>query len=284
MHRVKRIIKDYKEYFTFVALVIISLILISSSDISRLGGFRTVVIGTIGWMQSAFSWIPDTGALKSENKTLRELNLQLNNEVSKMRISIIENKKLKALIKLKSEIKYETISADVIGKTDIELRNYYMLNQGKADGVRTGMSVRTDAGLVGVIAGVTEHYSLVELIINRNVKIAGMVQRTRYDGILSWAGSQNFSLNNIPKSYDVIVGDTIVTSNYSDKYPSNLPIGYVVNKLELPGDIFARISVKPFVNFATLEQVFILKFIPDEERQKLIDKMDEKLKARKNLR
>jgi len=284
MHRFKKIVKDYKEYFTFTVLVILSLILISSSDISKLGGFRTFVVGAIGWMQNAFSWIPDTGALKSENKTLRELNLQLNNEVSKMRISIIENKKLKAMIKLKSEIEYETISADVIGKTNIELRNYYMLNRGTADSVKIGMAVRNDAGLVGVIQSATEHYSLVELIINRNVKISGMVQRTRYDGILSWEGSQNFSLENIPKSYDVVIGDTIVTSNYSDKYPSNLPVGYVVSKVELPGDIFARISVKPFVNFATLEQVFILKYIPDEERQKLINKMDEKLKARKSIR
>ncbi len=284
MGKFNKIIKDYKEYITFVILVIISLILIASSDISRLSGFRTYVIGTIGWMQNAFSWIPDTGALKSENKTLRELNLQLNNEVSNMRNSIIENQKLKAMIKLKSELKYETISADVIGKTNIELRNYYMLNRGLADGVKVGMAVRNDAGLVGVIEGATNNYSLVELIINRNVKIAGMAQRTRYDGILIWEGSQNFSLENIPKSYDVAVGDTIVTSNFSDKYPSNLPIGYIVKKLELPGDIFARISVKPFVNFATLDQVFILKFIPDEERQKLINDIDEKLKSRKNLR
>lgn len=284
MHRFKRIIKDYKEYFTFVILIIASLILMSSSDINKLGGFRTFVVGTIGWLQNIFSWIPDTGALKSENKTLRELNLQLNNEVSKMRLSIIENRKLKAMIKLKSEIQYETIAADVIGKTSIELRNYYMLNRGYDDSVRIGMAVRNDAGLVGSIQSVTEHYSLVELIINKNVKIASMVQRTRYNGILSWVGSKNFSLENIPKSYDVIIGDTIVTSNYSNKYPRNLPIGYVVSKEELPGDIFARISVKPFVNFATLEEVFILKYIPDEERQKIINKMDEKLKARKTIR
>ena len=245
-----------------------------------MSGFRTVVIGSIGWLQDVFSWIPDTGALQSENKALRQLNLQLSNEVIKMRTAIIENQKLRDMIQLKQNITYETETAEVVGKSQIELRNYYTINKGRKDGLRIGMSVRSDAGLVGVISDVTNNYSLVELLMNKNVKVAALVQRSRFDGILTWEGDINFSLKDIPKSYDVKVGDTIITSNFSNKYPGEIPIGYVVSKKELPGDIYSRINVKAFVNFATLEQVFVLKYIPDPERQKLINMIDEKLKIR----
>ena len=79
---------------------------------------------------------------------------------------------------------------------------------------------------------------------------------------------------------DVKPGDTIITSNFSNKYPKEIPVGFVERTLELPGDIYMRIEVKPFVNLATLEQVFILKYIPDPERLKLIRGIDEKLRIR----
>jgi rod shape-determining protein MreC len=281
MQRFLRIIKDFKEYFTFAGLVILSLILISIGDITKLSGFRTIVIGSVGWMQEAFAWIPNTGALQTENRALRQLNLQLSNEVTKMRTAVIENQKLRQMIDLKTNLTYEVITAEVIGKSNIELRNYYTVNKGYKDGVKEGMAVRSDAGLVGVIYGVTKNYSLVELITNKNVKISSMVQRSRLDGILIWEGGEYFQLKNIPKSYDVITKDTIVTSNYSNKYPKNIPIGEVISRKELPGDIFMRINVKPFVNFATLEQVFIIQELSDPERIAIIEQIDEKLKLRK---
>lgn len=281
MQRFLKFIKVYKEYFTFVLLVIASLYLISVGDITRLGGFRTVVIGSIGWLQEMFSWIPDTGALQTENKALRDLNLQLSNEVIKMRTAIIENQKLREMVNLQGEIGYDAITAEVVGKTIIETRNYYTINKGYKDGIYEGMAVRSDAGLVGVISGSTKNYALVELINNKNVKIAALLQRSRYDGILEWEGGEYFQLKNIPKSWDVRKGDTIVSSNYSNKYPKNIPLGIVVSKSELPGDIYARINVRPFANFLTLEQVFVLKYIPDPERLKLINQIDYKLQLRK---
>jgi rod shape-determining protein MreC len=282
MLRFLKFIKAYKEYFTYVILVIASLYLISVGDISRIGGFRTAVIGSIGWLQEIFSWIPDTGALLTENKALRDLNLQLSSEVIKMRTAIIENQKLRELSKLKNDLPYNTITAEVVGKNFIENRNFFTINKGYKDGIYEGMAVRSDAGLVGIISGSTKNYALVELINNKNVRIAALLQRSRLDGIIIWEGGEYFQLKNIPKSYDVKKGDTVLTSNYSNKYPKNIPIGYISSVRELPGDIYARINVKPFVNFRTLEQVFVLQFIPDPERLQLINQIDYKLKLRKN--
>ncbi len=276
-------VAKYKEYFSIVALVVISLSLISMGDVSRIGGFRTVVIGTIGWMQNVFSWIPKPGALQSENKALRELNLQLSTEVTKMRNAVIENKRLKDILNLRQSGEMKFIPAQVVGKNTMELRNYLTIDKGSEDSVEAGMSVRNDAGLVGEIIGTTDHFALVEVITNRDIKIAAKIQRSRIDGVIVWEGAETFELKNVPKSYDVKLGDIVMTSDYSNKYPSNVPIGKIVEIREEPGNIFITIAVKAFVNFSNLEEVFVIRFLPDPERVTLIKKMDDMLKARRGI-
>lgn len=271
----------YKEYITFSALVIICFALISIGDVSRISGFRTVIIGSMAWMQGVFSWIPNPGALQNENRALRELNLQLSTEVIKMRTAAIENSRLRQLIEFQQSSSDTLISAEIVGKSSIELRNYTVINQGENSGIVQGMSVRTDAGLVGTIIGTSANYSLVEMVNNRNVKVSAKIQRTNIDGILTWTGGDFFNLNNVPTSFDVKKGDVILTSQFTNKYPPNIPFGEVVDVIDESNSLFFNIKIKPYVNLATVEQVFVIKRIPDAERNRLLLELEERLKIKK---
>jgi rod shape-determining protein MreC len=277
-------VNKYKTYITFAALVIMSLSLISMGEVSKIGGFRTMVIGSVGWLQDAFSWIPRTGVLKSENSTIRELNLKLSEDLTRTRHALVENQKLRSMLGLKDVLEVEHISSEVVGRTTIELRNYLTIDRGTKDSIYVGMAVRNDAGLVGIIIGATESYSLVEMINNRDIKIAVKVERSAINGILVWEGGEVFRLKNIPTSFDIEVGDEITTSNFSNKYPDGIPVGKIIEVSDGPGDIFYKVAVKPSCNFATLEEVFILKKLPDPERIKLISGVDSLLKARMGKR
>ncbi len=281
MQRFINYIVKFKEYITFASLTVICLALISMGDVSKLGGYRTVIIGTVGWMQEAFAWIPNPAALKSENRAVRELNLRQSAEITRMRHALIENKRLREMIEFKNNSEHQVVSAEVIGKNSIEMRNTLTLNRGSEEGIEQGMCVRTDAGLVGQIVSSSDDYSLVESIFNRNVRISSKIQRTNIDGIVAWEGDEYLLLKNIPTSFDVQVGDVILTSNFTNKYPKNVPIGQIRSIKDVQGSLFFRIEIEPFVNFSTIEQVFVMKFIPDEERLDLIKEFEEKLMVRK---
>ncbi len=281
MQRFINYIVRFKEYITFASLIVICLALISMGDVSKLGGYRTVIIGTVGWMQEAFAWIPNPAALKSENRAVRELNLRQSAEITRMRHALIENKRLREMIEFKNTSDYPVVSAEVIGKNSIEMRNTLTLNRGAEDEIEQGMCVRTDAGIVGQIVSASEDYSLVESIFNRNVRISAKIQRTNIDGIVAWEGDDYLLLKNIPTSFDIQVGDVVLTSNFTNKYPKNVPIGQVRSIKDVQGSLFFRVEIEPFVNFSTIEQVFVMKFIPDEERLDLIKQFEEKLMARK---
>ncbi|MFM8840934.1 MAG: rod shape-determining protein MreC [bacterium] len=266
MQRLLEFLYRFKEYSALCGFTFISFIMMNLGNTTELGGYRSIVVGGIGWMQSAFSWIPNPIALKNENAALRELNLQLSDERAKIRQSIIENAKLRKMLEFKKASTVPLISADIVGKTTTEARNYATVNRGEQDGVEVGMPVVTDAGLVGLVVGTSKSYSAIRLLINRESRIAGKIQRSRIDGILIWDGEDALTMKNIPKSYDVQVGDEVNTSSYSNRYPANIKIGTVMETRDDGTSLFRKILVKPAVNFLTLEQVFIMKLLPNPER------------------
>lgn len=275
------LIVKFKDYAALTLLAIISLLLISMGDVSKIGGYRAFVVGTIGWLEEAFAWVPNPDALKTENRAVRELNLYLSSELMKSRQALSENKKLREMLDFKQGIDYPVISAEVVGKSTIELREYVTINKGKNEGIRRGMAVRTDAGLAGIVEVVENEYSLIETLNNQQVKISAKIERTGINGILAWGGTKYFNLQNIPKSYDIKVGDELLTSNYSRKYPPGIPIGKVVKVEDDKSTLFHKIYIAPNVSFPTMEQLFVIQYVNDPERLNLIKKMEERLKVLK---
>ncbi len=271
MRRFIELVVRYKNYITLCTLVVMSFSFMSFGSLSQLGGFRAIIVGSIGWIQSLFSWVPNPVALKSENTALRELNLQLSIESSRYREAMVENSTLRNMLQLPAYTDDKLIAADVVGKTTTQLRNYATINRGTADGIKEGQAVVTDAGLVGTVIGASPHYAVLQLLLNRDTRISARVYRSNVDGIIVWEGEQTLLLKDIPLSYDVKVGDIVVTSSYSILYPSNVVIGRVAQVGEESNSLFRKVTIKPSVDFGTLEQVFVIDRLPNPERMVLED-------------
>ncbi len=280
MQRLINFVMKYKDYLSFVALVIISVFLISMNGASRMGGFRTLIIGGVGWLQDIFSFIPDPAALESENQSLRELNLQLSNEVARMRKALLENKSLRETLGFRDKLDDPHILADITGKSTKFMKTYLTVNRGTEDGVEEGMAVRTEAGLVGYVFGASSNYSIIDLIDNPGTVISARVEGKYIEGTLEWYSSSTFKMNYVSKNSGVEEGDKIITSYFSSKYPEGIPIGEISKIEEDPGGIHLVIKVNTFVNFSTLQQLFILKYLPDPDLQKLVRDMDKRLQSR----
>lgn len=271
MRRFIEFVVRYKNYITLCTLVVMSFSFMSVGSLSQLGGFRAVIVGSIGWIQSLFSWVPNPVALKSENTALRELNLQLSIESSRYRQAMVENGTLRNMLLLPTYTDDKLIAADVVGKTNTELRNYATINRGYEDGIKDGQAVVTDAGLVGTVIGTSAHYGIVQLLLNRDTRISARVYRSNVDGILTWEGEQALALKNVPRTYDVKVGDLVVTSTYSISYPANVVIGTVSQVADESASLFRKITVSPSVHFSTMDQVFVIDRLPNPERVALED-------------
>ncbi|MDQ3194777.1 MAG: rod shape-determining protein MreC [Bacteroidota bacterium] len=254
-----------KEYLILSLLVVISLILIFSNDNSQVRFLRAVAVGFIGIIQSTVSAVPNIFEIQKENEFLREKNIELSNEVSTLKEARLENLRLTKLTGLKEKNISGVIIAKIVNKSLVQARNTITLNVGVSDSVKINMPVITDDGLVGRIVSTSNNYSIAQILYNRNLSISVKVQRSRVDGILNYDGAGNLVINNVPKSADARVGDIVITSEYSNYFPAGIPVGSVIEEGNLD-NLFKKVIISPLVSFTSLEEVFVLRHLPDKER------------------
>ncbi|MBZ0203083.1 MAG: rod shape-determining protein MreC [Ignavibacteria bacterium] len=268
---------NLKEYLIFSALILISLILIFQNDNVQIRFIRVIAVNVIGVVQSGFSIIPNVFELERENKTLRETNINLSNELSLLKEAKLENMRINQMLEFRQRTNYAVVTGKIVGKSLIQTRNNITINIGENDSVKIGMPVITDKGLVGKIVATSASYSIAQILLNKDLKVSAKDQRSRVDGIISWDGEGKIRMKNVSKSSDVIIGDIIITSEYSNSFPAGIPIGYVTTDGTLD-NLFKNIELECFVNFQTLEEVFVLKYLSDDDRKNLEKKFNEKSK------
>jgi rod shape-determining protein MreC len=259
---------DLKEYVVLSFLVVISLILIFSNDNIQIRFLRAAAISSFGTVQSGLSAIPNVFELEKENKSYRETNIRLSNDIASLKEAKLENIRLTKMLNFKDKNTLGVVGAKIINKSLLQTRNTITLNVGESDSVHVNMTVITDDGLVGRIVATSKSYSIAQILYNKDLRITVKIQRNRLDGILSYDGVNNLMVSNIQKNADVQAGDIIITSEYSNMYPPGIPIGTVVEVGNLD-NLFKKVVVVPLVNFSILEEVFVLKYVPSKERADL---------------
>ena len=272
MQRFFNIVRAFKEYVVLALLTILSLVLLSLNDNPQIRTIRAYTVGFVGFLQSATSIIPNPFALEKENEILREQNVGLTDEVSRLREAKLENDRLRAMLELKEHSSYHLVAADVVGKTLDLLRNTITLNVGDHDGVKPNMPVVSETGLVGRIIATSRNYSVGQLMMNKEFRASAKIQRSRVVGIIAWDGGEYLGLRNVAKTQDIMVGDVVMTSEYSNVFPRDLKIGIVTNISEHEGGLFREIRVKPSADLLTIEHVFVLAAVPETERTRIDSK------------
>ena len=167
--------------------------------------------------------------------------------------------RLEGLLDLKRQVALPVIGARIIAYDPTLWSRSAIINQGKAQGVKDGLPVLAPQGIVGRIVGVYPEYSKIMLIVDRKSSADAMVQRTRVRGMLKGKGGNRCSLEFVPKSADVQVGDLVLASGLVGLYPKGLVFGKVTAANKKNPGVFQEIEVTPSVDLSTLEEVLVVK-------------------------
>ena len=256
--------ENFKEYIVLIALLIISLITISLNQKPAVKKVKALAFGTFAAFTSVISDVINISNVKSENESLRKLNAELMLKVSELRKYGIENSELKNLLGMKDTTKYPLIPATIISKSLSKYQNTVTINIGNKNGVKAGMPVINDFGLVGIVATTSNDFSIVKTLKNIELKLTVKDERSRIDGIMKWNGN-NLVIIDVPKTYDVEPGDRIITSDLSTIVAVPLPVGVVIGLSKVETGIFNEVKVKPFVDFIRMEHVFVLGIVENKE-------------------
>jgi len=173
-----------------------------------------------------------------------------------------ENKELRSQQHFTQQHNYNSIGADVIGRTLDPLATIIHINKGFEDGVALENPVIIGDGiLIGKIQNIFPHTSFVRLINDNNSSIGAMLMNSeRSIGLIEGGYGLGVHMNLIPQNEIVIPGDTIVTSGLTENIPRGLLIGSVEIVEKQAHEPFQQAVVKPFADLSLLHSVSILQY------------------------
>ena len=158
-----------------------------------------------------------------------------------------------------STVVFNVIPAKIIQNSIGNRNNYLMLNKGTDHGLRAGLGVTSGENPIGIVVGASRHYSRVMSVLHGNAMISASIRGKGYFGSLIWRGFNpgQMELDAIPKHAQLYVGDTVVTSGYSQIFPSDMLIG-TIDTFWLPrGSNFYRINVDLFPDMSKIRTAYI---------------------------
>ena len=259
----------------FTAVVLAQLVLISAQVTTRTGVpmLEVAVFGAVAELQRvATGLITGTSDRWQQYVSLQDVRLdneRLRTEMGELQIQLQqeralaqEARTLRALLDLKRSTKLDTISAAVIaGGASPDFRTL-TIDKGTRQGVQTDMAVVAPAGVVGRVITPTARAAKVQLLIDRNAAVAGLVERTRAQGVVVGTGGDRLEMEYVPGTADIKAGDRVVTSGIDGIYPKGFLIGQIESVQRGAGD-YTSVVVKPAVELSALEAVLVVSSAPE---------------------
>jgi rod shape-determining protein MreC len=198
--------------------------------------------------------------------TLRQMNSDLQNKVSSLETQLIqlqeqlrEAQVLYALLDFaRARPENQYVAASVIGRDPVPFLRFIQIDKGSDDGIRHGMPVVTQQGLIGRIDAVTAGAARVQLITDANVNVNVRLQTSGVDAMLTGSVTGEVTLNMVPQDVVLKPGELILTSGLGGNYPPGIVVGQVVTVRKRENDLFQTASIQPAVDLTNMPAVLVI--------------------------
>jgi rod shape-determining protein MreC len=255
--------------FLFLAVMVGHVILISAQITSRsgvpvleavtFGIFSEVQRGTaavLTGMHRVWSGYIGLRGVRGENEELRRQLADAQVQVQLQRSLADQTRSLQRLLDLRDRANLQTTAAEVIAAGATPDFRTVTIDKGLSDGLTRDMAVIAPAGIVGRVVMPGPRAAKVQLLVDRNAAAGAIVERSRAQGIVVGVDG-GLQMNYVAGTADVRVGDAVVSSGIDGIYPKGFSIGIVESVVAGP-DSFNRITLRPAVDFSSLEHVLVV--------------------------
>ena len=217
------------------------------------------------WLIKREQLVSDIKELQKDNEALRQENEELsvtNNALLQEKHELTELRNLYQLDQTYAD--FPKTGCRIIAKENGSWYHSFVIDKGSEDGLSVDMNVLADGGLVGRITYIGRHWSRVQAVIDDNSNVSATVLSSQKNLIVSGnltlyeEGTIRFSELADPDDL-VKVGDSVVTSNISDKYLPGILIGYISEIQTDSNNLTKSGRITPAVDFSRLDTVLVIQ-------------------------
>ena len=200
----------------------------------------------------------------AENEQLQQENQELRDQLVDYDQLAAENKAFRDLLNIREENpEFQYASAFVISRDPLDRFGGFTIDQGTLNGVEKNDVVVSDQGyLVGIVLEAGLNSSKVITILSPSLNAAGVVSRTRDNGILTgsaeYASQGLCTFTNLSRDTQATVGDEIITTGLGGVFPADILVGTVEELVpESSGKSMVAV-VRPGQDIDSLKHVFVI--------------------------
>jgi len=220
--------------------------------------FQCAITFSIGKLKSIWNNYIYLVNIREKHTNLLERIKDLESKENDLIETRLENERLRGLLNSKKRTPVPMVLARVIAEDVSSWFKTILIDKGSKEGIKRRMAVVIPEGIVGQIIETSKTTSRVLLIIDNNSAIDTRVQRTRAKGILQGRGENICYLKYFSLSADIEIGDKIVSSGLGGVFPQGLLVGEIFLIEKKKAGLFQYVEVIPSVNFAKLEEMFVV--------------------------
>ena len=200
----------------------------------------------------------------AENEELSKENAELRSQMADYDRIKAENEAYKALTNIQQQRPEMTyVSSFVIGRDPLDSFWGFTLDQGTLDGVAVNDTIVSDEGyLLGMVVEADLTSCKVMTILHPNFNAAGVVSRTRDNGIIT--GSADYAadglclLTNLSRATLTQKNDQVITTGLGGVFPADVLVGVVQELVPEASGKSTMAVLKPGADPRTVKHAFII--------------------------
>lgn len=266
MRNLLNFIIRYNTWFIFIFYVLLSCTLLfngrnfyqQSVYLTSANGVSSTVYGMTNSITGYFNLKEINADLQRRNASLENEVLNLQNQL-KYYVTMVDADS--ASMSSTHASRFDYVIASVINNSVHHPRNYFTINKGANDGIKPGMGVVDQNGVVGIVNVVGSNSSRIISLLNTTQHFSVKIKNTDYIGSLSWyEGNPGIAyIEEMAQHMQFHVGDTVVTSGFSTTFPEGIPVGTVISRVRTTDENFFTLKVKLMSDFPRLSTVRVIK-------------------------
>ena len=255
----------------FALAVVLLVVLGVTSQLPQAGRPRAVATGALtpamqaatwvdGTLNGAASWFAGNRQAAQENQQLQAANRRLAAEVAQLQAEERQNAELRSELGLRRQEHLVTTGAAVVARDPDGLGRAFTIDHGSSSGLRPGMAVVADAGLVGVLRLVTARSAVVETTAESRFAIPVLTAVTGLRGTVQGGAQVSIRLLTSGQTQPQ-PGEGVVTAAGA-AIPPGLPVGRLMS-VGAGGQTASAAEgiVTPFSDPAEADQVLVVRAV-----------------------
>lgn len=262
-------------WFVFIFLEIICFYLIFSGNSYQKSVFLNSSTEITGRVYAISGSISSYFGLRQENQDLLQRNAEMQIEIKNLKdyLFALGSDSLKTEAFVRDSLGHRTEPHYIIARVEKNsismVDNYMIINKGEKDGVKPDMGVVSQQGIVGVVRDASPNFAIIQPVLNPHSRFSCKSLNSNAAGVLIWEGGdpRYAKLTEYPKYEKVEIGDTIVTSGFSDFFPEGIMVGVVEDYQSETDDNFNSLKIKLSTDFGALKNVHLINSTNSEVKE-----------------